>query len=817
MRGLDADRLYRLLRARPDATGVPEPARPAELAERLARPGAVTAVLRRLPLPCLQTAEALVALGPPADRAALARLLDAREGERAAGLDTALQALAGQALVWPDAHGRLTCVPALRQVWPSALGLDAPLAELLADATSEELRAMLALLRLRVPATKQQRLATLTERFADHAWLTAVVAGAPPGIGRLLEESARSAVTRQALVVSASGEAGRAARWARERGLLVRAHHGYGSARMPAEVTLALRGPAWHAPFDPRPPEPELVEVGAAEVEREAVSAATTFGSQAASVLAECAARPAALLKTGGVGPRELGRIGRQAQCTEPVVRLVLESAAAAGLLTGAADPGPGRTSGKGPARRVVAPSRQAPVDPEAGGGRLLVTPAYDGWAELDPARQLVELALAWWALPFTPTATQDRDGKAWPALISRPPSPSCRHARRGVLTAAGRVPAGQGAARTSGLGRLAAWHRPLADQLPQDSTPFASVIREAELLGLVARGTLSPLGAALAAQSPEQPTALLDRAVRLLPAATAQARLGTDLTAVVTGPPTGRLAALLDTAADLETRGTASVWRFTPGSIRRALDAGQSPEQLTAELTAVCVGTGEERQLPQPLAYLISDTARRHGRVRVTAPGCVLHGPDPGLLAELAAHRRLAALRLRLLAPTVLVSAAGPEQTLDALRAEGYAPVAEAVDGTVRVERTGADRTPPLPAQRQAPPRPTRTPPSAAELRALAGRLLAAARAPGADEPAVDPRTEEALADRAQLLTPSAIRRLARALQADRSVTITYLTLDGDLTVRTLSGLEFDPPFLYAADGQEEYALARIQDVQPA
>lgn len=451
MRGLDEDRLYRLLRARPDAAGVPEPALPAELAERLARPGAVTAVLRRLPLPCLQTAEALVALGPPADRAELARLLDALDGERAAGLDTALQALAGQALVWPDPRGRLTCVPALRQVWPHALGLDAPLSELLADTTSEELRAVLALLRLRVPVTKQQRLDTLAEHFADPAWLATVVAGAPPGIAGLLEESARSTVTRQALVASASGEAGRAARWARERGLLVRAHHGYGPTRMPAEVTLALRGPAWHAPFDPCPPEPDLVEVGVAEVEREAVSAATAFGSQAASVLAECAARPPALLKTGGVGPRELGRLGRQTQCAEPLVRLVLESASAAGLLTGAADPETSRPTGKGITRRVVAPSKRPSPDPEAGGGQLRVTPAYDAWAELDPARQLVELVLAWWALPFTPTATQDRDGKAWPALISRSPNPSCRHARRGVLTAAGRLPAGRGAASAAG------------------------------------------------------------------------------------------------------------------------------------------------------------------------------------------------------------------------------------------------------------------------------------------------------------------------------------------------------------------------------
>ncbi|MGW2816724.1 helicase-associated domain-containing protein [Streptomyces sp. NPDC001415] len=61
--------------------------------------------------------------------------------------------------------------------------------------------------------------------------------------------------------------------------------------------------------------------------------------------------------------------------------------------------------------------------------------------------------------------------------------------------------------------------------------------------------------------------------------------------------------AALLDSVADRETSGTASVWRFSCGSIRRALDAGRGPEGMTADLTAVTAGP-----LPQPLSYLISD-----------------------------------------------------------------------------------------------------------------------------------------------------------------------------------------------------------------
>ncbi len=142
----------------------------------------------------------------------------------------------------------------------------------------------------------------------------------------------------------------------------------------------------------------------------------------------------------------------------------------------------------------------------------------------------------------------------------------------------------------------------------------------------------------------------------------------------------------------------------------------------ITAELAA-----GAAPALPQPLTYLISDTARRHGRVRIAPASCVLHGDEPALLAEIAAHRGLTKLALRQLAPTVLVSRSPTDTTLAALRAEGYAPVAETAEGTVRIDKTpasagrrsrpgatrhqseGAASGPPPPSRRRRPPPSTR------------------------------------------------------------------------------------------------------------
>ncbi|MFD3615970.1 helicase-associated domain-containing protein [Streptomyces sp. NPDC058676] len=792
---LDASRLARVLGTRKDAVSPPEPRSVGELADRLQRPGSVALALPRLALPHLQVAEALAALGAPASRDALAELLGAAECRTTHELEAVLEALADHALVWPDGAGRLRMAGPLRQAWDTPLGLDAPLEELLAGTTSDELRGMLATLGVKPPGTKAQRLSVLLEHHSDPEQIASVVAKAPAAARELLERRAGAAPGEPAQFIWGHASPGLepGTRWALDRGLLIQDRHRYGPARVPAEVALALRGSGWHAPFEPVPPSARLVPVTLAEVDREASAVASGFAARAASVLSACSAAAPARLKSGGVGARELARIGKAAQADDSVVRLVLETAYAAGLL--------GRD-----------------------GDRVVPTEAYDAWAEQEPPEQFAVLLQAWRNLPLTPTRARDEDNKALPSLAGAPPCSGCVQARHGLLAAAVQLPTGQGMRVASDLGPLIAWHRPLADSSPQDGTPFAAVIREAELLGVLARGALSPLGAHLwADEIPELGIACR----RLLPPATSTARIGADLTAVVTGTPSARLAALLDSVAEREAGGTASVWRFSAGSIRRALDAGRVPDDLTADLAAAAAGP-----LPQPLSYLIADTARGHGRVRVAPAACVLHGDDPALLAELAAHRKLAKLGLRQLAPTVLVSRSPLDTTLAALRAEGYAPVAETTEGTVRIERAR-----PLRAAASVPaPRGTNgknggriaatsaaKAPAAVRPTTLAAQLLAAP--PTTPDPApfdggvpFATDTEEIVAGSAKRLPYSDVRQLAHAIDTGQAITIEYLATSGNRTVRTLSRLMLDPPCLEAwchlRDAERVFTLSRIHGV---
>ncbi|MGW4977922.1 helicase-associated domain-containing protein [Streptomyces mirabilis] len=365
----------------------------------------------------------------------------------------------------------------------------------------------------------------------------------------------------------------------------------------------------------------------------------------------------------------------------------------------------------------------------------------------------------------------------------------------------------------TRDLGPLVPWCRPLADQLPQDETPFTTVIREAELLGVLARGVLSPIGAALSADDTEGLASVCRRLLPAAtgtarigppppgppasarrhrdrphrPAATGTARIGADLTAVVTGTPSARLTALLDSVADREAGGTASVWRFNAGGIRRALDAGHTPDDIAADLAAVAVGP-----LPQPLSYLITDVARSHGRVRVAPAACVIHSKEPALLAELAAHRKFDKLGLRQPASTVLVSRTPLDKTLAGLRAEGHAPVAETTNGTVRIEQTERRRAaqvpPPRlprgePRSRNSDPRAVRAP-TAVDLKTLAARLRAAP--PTVPEPdpyngvPFDSDTEENIAGHASQLSLTDVRQLAHAINDAQAATIAYVAASG-------------------------------------
>ncbi|MGP3999030.1 helicase C-terminal domain-containing protein [Streptomyces sp. 8N706] len=434
------------------------------------------------------------------------------------------------------------------------------------------------------------------------------------------------------------------------------------------------------------------------------------------------------------------------------------------------------------------------------------------------------------------PTAARSPAGRPAPGRASASPSPADLRTRIARWTLAEAEHLG-----ITGRGALSAHGRALLGPLPQDDAehgaPTGAAGTTADTAFTVAG---SPGGGvdgnripAQSATAPGPPAAVpgagpgpapapgrdatAARAAALLgpnlPAPLDHVLLQADLTAVAPGPLERPLAEMLGVLANVESKGGATVYRFTPGSVRRALDAGRTAADLHAFLAE-----HSRTPVPQPLSYLIDDVARRHGHLRVGAASSYVRCDDDALLAEIVADRRSSGLGLRRLAPTVLAAQATPDQLLERLREMGYAPAAESAEGDVLVTRADTRRTPPRAAPRplqSGPPVPDSTLLGAAVKAVRAGDLAAtavrrppAARTPAAADDGRLPRTTSA----------ETLATMQAAALTSSAVWIGYVNADGAASQRVIAPVRVEGGFVTAydhtADEVRTYPLHRITGV---
>jgi hypothetical protein len=377
--------------------------------------------------------------------------------------------------------------------------------------------------------------------------------------------------------------------------------------------------------------------------------------------------RPPPVLRSGGLGVRDLKVAALLIHVDEREAALLLDIAASAGLLA---------------------------IGPVGDSEGWLPTDAYDAWCRLHAAERWERLAHAWLTSARTPALVGGRDasGKAINALAPGLVDPHQVDTRGLALHQLADLAPATGLATGTGLPSLVSrvrWLRPR--RAANQGALVASAIEEAAFLGLTGLGALSPAGRALLDGS--DAAGVL---APLLPEPLDHILIQGDLTAIAPGPLLPALAGKLQLVADVESRGGATTYRFTSGSVRRALDAGWSAGELHTFLAEV-----SRTPVPQPLSYLVDDTARTYGTIRVGYAEAFLRSDDEAALATLAGDPRAASLGLRQLAPTVLVSTTPIDVLLPRLRELGLAPVVEAADGTVHVARpeTLRSRTPKAPA----------------------------------------------------------------------------------------------------------------------
>ncbi|MFC7878258.1 helicase-associated domain-containing protein [Isoptericola sp. NPDC057391] len=575
---------------------------------------------------------------------------------------------------------------------------------------------------------------------------------------------------------------------------------------LPRDVGLALRGGRTHRSPELAPPRPDGRTVPQAVADAEAASAALELVRRVDLLVAAWDDAAPAVLRSGGLGVRDLRRTAQALGADEADTAFVVEVAAAAG---------------------VVADDGEAPPS-------YRPTTVADRWEVLDDAERWALLAAAWSGSRRTPWLVGSRDEKG---NLRAPLSPDLHRGwvprlRRQVL---GVLAAQPGTALdVDAVMTVLRWHAPRT--VPPEQA-VAGLLTEAALLGATGAGALSgPGSAVLDGADP----AGLDQALRVaLPPEVDEVLLQGDLTGIVPGRPSQALALLLERSADVESRGAATTVRFSATSVTRALDHGTTADELLDALAR-----RSRVPVPQPLEYLVRDVARRHESLRVGSAGSYVRAADPTVLAGLVADPRLAHLGLVRLAPTVLAAAVPAVELHDALRARGLLSAVEGPDGRV------------LSARLRRPPRPDRTPrdprrgPSAepeatsddarahlvARLRAadagdetavdrLAAGHRAAATTPdtggGASREAANGGRAAATGGRPRTTEPGdALATLHDALRDGRVVWIEMVGASGVLERRALKPLRLDGGRLRALDPAREaeltVAVHRIAGVEP-
>jgi len=185
----------------------------------------------------------------------------------------------------------------------------------------------------------------------------------------------------------------------------------------------------------------------------------------------------------------------------------------------------------------------------------------------------------------------------------------------------------------------------------------------QAELLGIISGDVPSTPGSELLAHGSATAALAMDA---LFPKQITAVYLQHDLSIVAPGPLEPQLDAQLRALTNVESRGLAASYRVSSASLNRAMAAGETAETITVFLTSIAL-TG----IPQPLVYLIAETAARYGLVRVSAfgdnnpidagganaarpvgavgsPRASIHSADAGLLEAMLVDHSLSSLTLR-------------------------------------------------------------------------------------------------------------------------------------------------------------------------
>ena len=353
------------------------------------------------------------------------------------------------------------------------------------------------------------------------------------------------------------------------------------------------------------------------------------------------AEEPADALRAGGLGVRDLKIIATHLGVDESCTAFITELAYLTSLISIDAD------------------------------DRIMPSNKFDIWLMQTPANRWQALASAWLITSRVSGLVGRTEAKNVAALgpeLDRVNAVRVRALTLAILNENQNV-----APDTKAFNELLAWRAPVRRNSSLQSELAAWSLREAEWLGITGQGALSKYGLALLNDED------LDLINNDLPKTVDHILIQSDNTAIAPGPLEHEISQQLAIMAEIESRGGATVYRFSEATIRRALDHGKTGDEIRVFLSKT-----SKTPMPQPLEYLIADVAKKHGKLRAGNTSSFIRCEDTVLIAQIMSDKKLEVLSLRRIAPEVVICDHDAADVMRVLREAGYLPAAESANGLI-------------------------------------------------------------------------------------------------------------------------------------
>ena len=410
---------------------------------------------------------------------------------------------------------------------------------------------------------------------------------------------------------------------------------------LPREVAITLRGGKIHKERFIKQPSLSGAKRDERQINLAAIANVSTVLRWVEELLNFWADEPADALRAGGLGVRDLKIIATHLGVDESCTAFVTELAYLASLISIDAD------------------------------DRILPSNKFDIWLMQTPADRWQMLASQWLITSRVSGLVGRVEAKNVAAL--GPELDRVNAARVRALTLE-LLRENQGIApEWNSFKEVLSWRAPVRRNSSLQDELAEWTLREAEWLGITGQGALSKFGAQFLDGDD------LSSINEDLPKTVDHILIQSDNTAIAPGPLEHEISQALAMMAEIESRGGATVYRFTESTIRRALDHGKTGDEIKTFLIKT-----SKTPMPQPLEYLIADVAKKHGKLRVGNTSSFIRCEDTALISQIMNDKKLEILALRRIAPEVVICDMDATDAMRVLRECGYLPAGESANGMI-------------------------------------------------------------------------------------------------------------------------------------